>query len=60
MDELKPCPFCGGDPIMEVLGGTKSPYRTIRCQKCKCDMHYQPTEGGAIEAWNTRTPRGEA
>lgn len=55
-DELKPCPFCGGVPKMEVLGGPGSSHRTIQCQRCKCDLHWQITEDLAVAAWNTRTP----
>ena len=52
--ELKPCPFCGAAPKIEVLGGAGSSYRTIRCSQCKCDMHFWPTEEMAIAEWNRR------
>lgn len=51
---LKPCPFCGGQPKMEILGGEGSPYRVIRCTRCKCDLYYQPTEEMAVKKWNSR------
>lgn len=53
-NNLKPCPFCGGEPKMEVLGGKGSDHRTVQCSKCKCDLHWQITEEFAIAAWNTR------
>lgn len=52
--KLRECPFCGSKPLMEVLGGKGSTHRTINCTKCKCDLHWQPTEEGAIAAWNHR------
>jgi Restriction alleviation protein Lar len=55
-EKLLPCPFCGSDPVIDVLGGPGSFYRTINCPKCKCDLHLYPMESVAIIAWNTRTP----
>lgn len=53
--QLMPCPFCGSNPIMDVLGGPGSLYRTITCKKCKCDLHFYHLESVAIAAWNTRS-----
>ena len=58
-EKLKPCPFCGGVPKMEVLGGLGSTHRTISCTGCKCDLHWQPTEELAIRKWNIRVESGE-
>jgi Lar family restriction alleviation protein len=55
MDErLKPCPFCGSPGLLERLGGLQSEYRTAKCSRCPCDLHFYPTEESAIYAWNKR------
>ena len=51
--ELKPCPFCGGKPIIDDCGDHRY---FVRCTKCsinqdklfaqKCD---------AVRVWNRRT-----
>lgn len=53
---LLPCPFCGSQPLIEILGGPKSSHRTINCsnKNCGCDLHFYPTEEAAIAAWNKR------
>jgi hypothetical protein len=48
-DELKPCPFCGGEPIMGAWD--------VECDNPLCEV--QPTVAGqsqaeAIAAWNRR------
>lgn len=52
--ELKPCPFCGGPAMLEVLGGPASTYRIAKCTKCICDLGFYPTAEMAAEKWNTR------
>lgn len=52
--ELKPCPFCGGSGVLEVLGGPGSTHRVPRCSKCKCDLGFYPTVEMAVEKWNIR------
>lgn len=51
---LKPCPFCGAPPILERMGGVGSPYRTIECSNCDCDIGFYPLEDLAVSVWNTR------
>ena len=57
MQELKPCPFCGGEA---------NPYNYVKkylieCDYCKEYGHgayvVARTEAEAIEAWNTRAER---
>lgn len=55
MEELKPCPFCGGEADIDKYGWGWN----VRCLDPKCHFHIVPmpaheTEKEAIEAWNTR------
>lgn len=64
MEELKKCPFCGGEA--ETIGNysarRKEKYRaTIKCVECDASIS-RDSEAGincaekeAIEAWNRRT-----
>ena len=52
IEDLKPCPFCGGKAMTHALKSGES--LLIYCQDCLAEL-----EGGApqatIEKWNTRT-----
>lgn len=58
MDELKPCPFCGGGGRLS----RESEGVLVRCQKCGAtsgwvDEYYESENSGeqkAIELWNHR------
>ena len=51
--ELLPCPFCGGESIVERIG--KSGYFYVACNTAYCcDFGKFNTEAEAIAAWNTR------
>ena len=61
MNELKPCPFCGGEPstgFIDYEGDTWVGKHEVSCFNNKCVV--QPntdsyeTEEDAIKAWNTR------
>jgi Lar family restriction alleviation protein len=53
MSELKPCPFCGGQP--KIYGGPYSQEAyTISCNTCSCDLT-DNDEDSLREQWNTRT-----
>ena len=63
MNELKPCPFCGG----EAKYIYSMPYNAVQCKKCKVfgktvvDSYEQKDgKAEAIEAWNRRTDDGKA
>lgn len=45
-EELKPCPFCGGEAEYEGL--------YCYCTRCGCRMEDDPDEAEAIAAWNRR------
>lgn len=62
MDELKPCPFCGGEA--EVLYFQDETYRA-QCACVECDVkpyatRYLRSREAAIEAWNRRADDGRA
>lgn len=64
MDELKPCPFCGGAAHIEV-DDIQEPemfwHYSPRCDDWGCLGHMfwfgYDTEEDAVEAWNTRWER---
>ena len=51
VEELLPCPFCGG------AGNVDS--ETVFCQKCGCMTCQGITVKRSIEYWNTRQPERE-
>ena len=57
MDELKPCPFCGGDAVIRKDEERIKPFY-VRCGNINCKMvvgtNYFATKEEAIEAWNRR------
>ncbi|MCR2034135.1 Lar family restriction alleviation protein [Adlercreutzia mucosicola] len=62
-DELKPCPFCGGDATEGPVFVTRMPSGDIGwvgCVPCGVFVNYTHGEGGrreAVRAWNTRAER---
>jgi len=58
MEELKPCPFCGGRAVMKT-GAVRFHVVThyVRCEKCGSTQwsgKYKRTKEEAISVWNTR------
>lgn len=69
MSELKPCPFCGGDPVVKVCDGSGSYFTDIGtsvfygrimshcliiCKKCRIRTQAYLTRRGVYNAWNRR------
>ena len=55
MNELLPCPFCGGEAhTIEPARYGKS--WGVRCE-CGAFLGFELTEAEAVEAWNTRAER---
>jgi len=56
-DELKPCPFCGGEASIRI-DTSHSTACLIGCATMGCFGHeqWEETEAEAIAAWNRRTP----
>lgn len=59
MTELKPCPYCGGEPynVPQTCSysaiGQQHFYRVL-CKNCAADTPPQSTPDAAIVFWNTR------
>ena len=54
-DELKPCPFCGGDAFLrdDVSHGTAF-FIGCATEECFGEIHWAYTEAEAVASWNTR------
>lgn len=50
-NKLKPCPFCGGEAIVD---GCDDTLWIVICKECNASIGYKDTEQEAIEAWNSR------
>jgi Lar family restriction alleviation protein len=56
--ELKPCPFCGGEPTLDddTMG-----HSVVCCYHCYAQAGFGPGDDAAIAKWNTRaTPQPDA
>ena len=55
-EELRPCPFCGGEARLETYGGTAC---AVVCQTCGCGTPTMRLDDGMIAAdlWNRRAER---
>lgn len=69
MQELLPCPFCGGTPEVRRQGNnhTKSRKLVIRCPDCRIERTNAAIRHGfdwleevSFKAWNTRAQQAEA
>lgn len=60
MAELKPCPFCGHEPIIgrHYTGMRKADYR-IECKWCLIRQVWYRRLKDAAEAWNRRFDNGD-
>ena len=55
MENLKPCPFCGGKPKY-IRDHTTENVDEIVCQGCWTSMSDHDEQGSCIRAWNRRRP----
>lgn len=49
--ELKPCPFCGGEAIIEDVVYNYA----VMCTRCRCETRWEPNEDAVIDIWNRRS-----
>lgn len=62
MNKLKPCPFCGGEAVLETTGSNDAGwYSFVECETCESINgsrlnHYamEDSEAEALKNWNTR------
>lgn len=57
MAELKPCPFCGGEALLEPYRARKGYEASIQCNQCLCSITYDKEETAiedVVKAWNRR------
>ena len=65
-NKLKPCPFCGGDVVLETYESRKGYEATIQCNG-KCILYMQTITydtvveaiKGVTNAWNRRADNGK-
>ncbi len=50
-DQLKPCPFCGGEAY---LGESWDKTKNIQCTVCGCSTVHFKNKLDAVECWNQR------
>ena len=56
-EELKPCPFCGGEASLftaEEVGYIGDEHFAVKCNGCFCGTGHYADPGRATEAWNRR------
>lgn len=56
-EELKPCPFCGGEASLftaEEVGYIGDEHFAVKCNGCFCGTGHYADPGRAAEAWNRR------
>ena len=56
--ELKRCPFCGGEA--EIFVSDVTDRALVYCRGCDAQIKMQPNEQEAIEAWNHRVSEVES
>lgn len=53
-DKLLPCPFCGGEGILQESEFMCLPVWSIACLNCQTYCDEYDAKEKAIKAWNTR------
>ena len=54
MDELKPCPFCGGKDSGILTTSYDGYWFAVFCENCMAQTRKCRQEKDAVEAWNRR------
>lgn len=51
--ELKPCPFCGGEAVIETIYVDTTQWFYPKCLRCNAEMNnLEPIRERAVKAWN--------
>lgn len=50
-DELKPCPFCGGEAY---ISDDSDAMYMVHCYECKAELGYFKSGDEAVKKWNRR------
>lgn len=59
MFDLKPCPFCGGEAILETVDGNSSEEFYIYCPECDFESGVYSEPKFIVEKWNRRVFDGK-
>lgn len=59
MAELKPCPFCGGEAILETVDGNGPEECYIYCPECDFESGVYSEPKFIVEKWNRRADNGD-
>lgn len=64
VDEMKPCPFCGGKPMLDIwemipwekynLTPNDGKWYSVYCDECFSEGSHELTKEEAIKKWNKR------
>lgn len=54
MNELRPCPFCGGNAEFDYVEIRLKWFTKVKCKTCKGQTNIYKDEESAVEAWNRR------
>lgn len=52
-DELKPCPFCGGEAELLIVPNREAEW-VVKCLNKCCNQFPRASKEEAINAWNRR------
>lgn len=54
MDNLLPCPFCGGEATVQTTRHGYPPMHWVRCVPCEASAGAFHSRESAAKAWNSR------
>lgn len=58
MNNLKSCPFCGGEAILETVDGNSPTEYYIYCPECNFETGLYSKPKFIAEKWNRRADNG--
>lgn len=53
-EELKPCPFCGGEARIVIRSGGGTDHYQAECKECFCKTTFYIVQEDATVVWNRR------